>query len=45
MPDRSWADFAPIWTDDIAVFLDAMFGRKTPLNNMIDIAKNQNHAL
>jgi DNA-binding CsgD family transcriptional regulator len=35
------ADFAPMWTDDIAVFLDAMFGRKTPLNTMIDIAKNQ----
>jgi DNA-binding CsgD family transcriptional regulator len=34
-------DFAPMWTDDIAVFLDAMFGRKTLLNNMIDIAKNQ----
>ncbi len=39
------ADFAPIWTDDIAVFLDAMFGRKTPLNNMIDIAKNQESLL
>ena len=35
------ADFAPRWTDDIAIFLDAMFGRKAPLNSMIEIAKNR----
>jgi DNA-binding CsgD family transcriptional regulator len=33
------ADFAPRWSDDIAVFLDAMFGRKAPLNSMIEAAK------
>jgi len=33
-------DFAPRWSDDIAVFLDAMFGRKAPLNSMIESAKN-----
>ena len=39
------ADFAPMWTDDIAVFLDAMFGRKTPLNSMIDVVKSQESLL
>jgi DNA-binding CsgD family transcriptional regulator len=34
------ADFAPRWADDIVVFLDAMFGRKAPLNSMIESAKN-----
>ena len=39
------ADFAPRWADDIAVFLDAMFGRKAPLNSMIEIAKNDERLL
>jgi hypothetical protein len=39
------ADFAPRWADDIAIFLDAMFGRKAPLNNMIDTAKNDERLL
>ena len=39
------ADFAPRWADDIAIFLDAMFGRKAPLNSMIEIAKNDERLL
>jgi DNA-binding CsgD family transcriptional regulator len=39
------ADFAPRWTDDITIFLDAMFGRKAPLNSMIEIAKNDERLL
>ncbi len=39
------ADFAPRWTDDVAVFLDAMFGRKAPLNSMIESAKNDERLL
>ncbi len=39
------ADFAPGWSDDIAVFLDAMFGRKAPLNSMIESAKNDERLL
>jgi DNA-binding CsgD family transcriptional regulator len=39
------ADFAPRWADDIAVFLDAMFGRKAPLNSMIESAKNDERLL
>jgi DNA-binding CsgD family transcriptional regulator len=39
------ADFAPPWSDDIAVLLDAMFGRKAPLNNMIESAKNDERLL
>ena len=33
-------DFAPGWSDDVAVFLDVMFGRNVPLNSLIDMAKN-----
>ena len=33
-------DFAPAWSDDVAVFLDVMFGRNVPLNNLIDTVKN-----
>ncbi len=39
------ADFAPRWADDVAVFLDAMFGRKVPLNSMIETAKNDERLL
>jgi DNA-binding CsgD family transcriptional regulator len=39
------ADFSPRWADDIAVFLDAMFGRKVPLNSMIESAKNDERLL
>ncbi len=39
------ADFAPPWADDVAVFLDAMFGRKVPLNSMIEMAKNDERLL
>ena len=39
------ADFAPRWADDVAVFLDAMFGRKAPLNSMIESAKNDDRLL
>jgi DNA-binding CsgD family transcriptional regulator len=39
------ADFAPRWVDDVAVFLDAMFGRKAPLNSMIEAAKNDERLL
>jgi ATP/maltotriose-dependent transcriptional regulator MalT len=39
------ADFAPRWTDDVAVLLDAMFGRKAPLNSMIESAKNDDRLL
>jgi DNA-binding CsgD family transcriptional regulator len=39
------ADFTPRWADDITVFLDAMFGRKAPLNNMIEAAKNDERLL
>ncbi len=38
-------DFAPRWGDDIAVFLDAMFGRKVPLNSMIETVKNDERLL
>lgn len=33
-------DFAPAWSDDVAVFLDTIFGRNVPLNNLIDSVKN-----
>ena len=39
------ADFAPRWADDIVVFLDAMCGRKAPLNSMIESAKNDERLL
>ncbi len=39
------ADFAPAWSDDLTVFLDAMFGRKAPLGVMIDIARNDDRLL
>lgn len=39
------ADFAPAWADDLAVLLDAMFGRKAPLGTMIDTAKNDERLL
>jgi len=39
------ADFAPAWADNIAIFLDAMFGRKSPLNSMIESAKNDERLL
>jgi DNA-binding CsgD family transcriptional regulator len=39
------AAFSPVWTDDVAVLLDDLFGRKTPLNTMIDIAKNSERLL
>jgi DNA-binding CsgD family transcriptional regulator len=38
-------DFAPRWADDVAIFLDAMFGRKAPLNSMIESAKNDDRLL
>jgi DNA-binding CsgD family transcriptional regulator len=41
----SMADFAPRWADDIAVFLDALFGRKAPMNSMIETAKNDERLL
>jgi DNA-binding CsgD family transcriptional regulator len=39
------ADFGPRWADDVTVLLNAMFGRKTPLNNMIEAAKNDERLL
>ncbi len=39
------ADFAPRWADDMTVLLDAMFGRKAPLNYMIEAAKNDERLL
>ncbi len=38
-------DFAPAWTDDLAVFLDAMFGRKVPLSVMIDVARSDDRLM
>jgi DNA-binding CsgD family transcriptional regulator len=39
------ADFAPRWSDDIIVLLDAMFGRKVPLNSMIEAVKSDERLL
>jgi DNA-binding CsgD family transcriptional regulator len=39
------ADFSPAWADDVAVFLDVMFGRHVPLNMMIEAARNDDRLL
>ena len=39
------ASFAPIWTNDLTVLLDDLFGRKTPLSTMIESAKNNDRLL
>lgn len=36
---------APIWTNDLTVLLDDLFGRKTPLSVMIESAKNSDRLL
>ncbi|MFN8595348.1 MAG: LuxR C-terminal-related transcriptional regulator [Anaerolineae bacterium] len=36
---------APIWDDDVAIFLDDLFSRKTPLNVMLESAKSHERAL
>jgi DNA-binding CsgD family transcriptional regulator len=36
---------APAWVDDLPVWLDDVFGRKTPLANMIEMAKNHERSL
>ncbi len=36
---------APAWVDDLPVWLDDVFGRKTPLASMIEAAKNHERSL
>jgi DNA-binding CsgD family transcriptional regulator len=36
---------APAWVDDLPVWLDDLFGRKTPLASMIDLAKSHDRNL
>jgi DNA-binding CsgD family transcriptional regulator len=36
---------APTWVDDLPVWLDGLFGRKTPLATMIELAKNHERNL
>lgn len=36
---------APIWDDDVTLFLDDLFSRKTPLNVMLESAKNNDRSV
>ncbi len=47
LTDRSFvpAAFAPIGVNDQAILLDSLFGRKLPLNMMIEAAKNDEQLL
>ncbi|HET7375626.1 MAG TPA: hypothetical protein VFK30_02895, partial [Anaerolineae bacterium] len=47
LTDRSFPQlsFGPLWSNDLAILLDALFGRKTTLGSMIDTIKHDERML